>query len=119
MRRVRLLAALLALRGALRSARCREAGRLRLVISQVYGGGGNAGAPFANDYVELFNSGATPVGVTGWSVQYATAAGHELVGDSVERNRSQPGKYYLVQLAGGTRSGAALPAAGRDGLRRT
>jgi len=26
-----------------------------LVISQVYGGGGNSGAPFRNDFIEIFN----------------------------------------------------------------
>ena len=31
-----------------------------LVISQVYGGGGNSGAPYTNDFVELFNRGAAP-----------------------------------------------------------
>ena len=29
-----------------------------LAISQIYGGGGNANAPYLNDYVELFNRGA-------------------------------------------------------------
>ena len=46
-----------------------------IVISQVYGGGGNAGATYKNDFVELFNRGAAPVNVTGWSVQYAASAG--------------------------------------------
>ena len=46
-----------------------------VVISQVYGGGGNRGAPFTNDYVELFNRGTTTVSLSGWSVQYASAAG--------------------------------------------
>lgn len=32
-----------------------------IVISQVYGGGGNAGAPYMNDFVELFNRGTTTV----------------------------------------------------------
>ena len=32
-----------------------------IVISQVYGGGGNAGATFTNDFIELFNRGATSV----------------------------------------------------------
>ena len=32
-----------------------------LVISQVYGAGGNADALYANDYIELFNRGATDV----------------------------------------------------------
>ncbi|MFC7639870.1 ExeM/NucH family extracellular endonuclease [Streptosporangium lutulentum] len=45
-----------------------------VVISQVYGGGGNSGAPLANDFVELFNRGAAPVALDGWSVQYGSAA---------------------------------------------
>ncbi|HUQ99819.1 MAG TPA: hypothetical protein VM166_10215, partial [Gemmatimonadaceae bacterium] len=31
----------------------------RIVISQVYGGGGNAGATFNKDFIELFNAGGT------------------------------------------------------------
>ncbi|HEY4139753.1 MAG TPA: hypothetical protein VGN65_14925, partial [Casimicrobiaceae bacterium] len=46
-----------------------------LVISQVYGGGGNAGATYKNDFIEVFNPGTAAVVVTGWSVQYASAAG--------------------------------------------
>src|SRR5438270_10861853 len=41
-----------------------------IVISQVYGGGGNSGATYKNDFIEIFNRGAAPVSVTGWSVQY-------------------------------------------------
>src|SRR5262245_27959505 len=37
-----------------------------VVISQVYTGGGNTGAPFLNDFVELHNNGSTTVDVTGW-----------------------------------------------------
>ena len=43
-----------------------------VVISQIYGGNGNA---YKSDYVELFNRSASPINVTGWSVQYASAAG--------------------------------------------
>src|SRR5262249_40647943 len=46
-----------------------------VVISQVYGSGGNAGAPLNADYVELFNRSAAPVSLAGWSVQYASATG--------------------------------------------
>src|SRR5881394_321101 len=46
-----------------------------IVISQVYGGGGNSGATFKNDFIELFNRGGTSVDVTGWSVQYTSATG--------------------------------------------
>ena len=31
--------------------------RRRLVISQIFGGGGNSGAPFRNDFIEIFNNG--------------------------------------------------------------
>ena len=40
-----------------------------VVVSQVYAGGGNAGAPFVSDYVELFNRGSSAVDVGGWTVQ--------------------------------------------------
>src|ERR1044072_7618446 len=46
-----------------------------VVISQVYGGGGNAGATFTHDFIELFNRGNTTVSLAGWSVQYTSAAG--------------------------------------------
>ena len=46
-----------------------------VVISQVYGGGGNAGATFQNDFVEIFNRGNTTVSLAGWSIQYASATG--------------------------------------------
>src|SRR5947199_68158 len=32
----------------------------QLRISQVYGGGGNAGATFKNDFIEVFNAGSSP-----------------------------------------------------------
>ena len=35
-----------------------------VVISQVYGGGGNAGATLTHDFIELFNRGASSVNVT-------------------------------------------------------
>src|SRR5439155_14479499 len=45
-----------------------------LVVSQVYAGGGNAGATFTNDFVELFNRGSSAADVSGWTVQYASAS---------------------------------------------
>src|SRR4029077_15503246 len=46
-----------------------------IVISQVYGGGGNAGSTFKNDFIEIFNADGATVNLNGWSVQYAAAAG--------------------------------------------
>ena len=45
-----------------------------VVVSQVFAGGGNSGASFDHDFVELFNAGSSPVSLGGWSVQYASAA---------------------------------------------
>jgi hypothetical protein len=80
-----------------------------LVVSQVYGGGGNAGASFQNDFVELFNRGSDPVDLTGWTVQYATASSTSWQKTTLA-GAVQPGRYYLVQEAAGTQSAPALPS---------
>jgi hypothetical protein len=79
------------------------------VISQVYGGGGNSGASFRNDYVELFNAGASPVDVAGWTIQYATAAGTTWQTTPLSGTIGG-GTYYLVQLASSGAVGSSLPA---------
>ena len=80
-----------------------------VVISQFYGAGGNNGATLRNDYVELYNTGASAVTLTGWSLQYASATGTGNFGANLVAlsGTIQPGGYFLVQLAGGT-NGAAL-----------
>ncbi len=79
-----------------------------IVVSQVYAGGGNAGAPFANDFVELFNRGSSAVDLGGWSVQYASASGSTWQTTSLSGSIA-PGRHYLVQLASAAAVGAALP----------
>jgi hypothetical protein len=79
------------------------------VISQVYAGGGNAGAAYANDFVELFNPGTSSVDLSGWTVQYATASGTTWQATPLS-GAIGPGRYYLVQLASTAAVGAALPA---------
>jgi MYXO-CTERM domain-containing protein len=81
-----------------------------VVISQVFGGGGNQGAPFTHDFIELFNRGAEPVSLAGWSIQYGgdnRAFSQRLDLPAVE---IPAGGYFLIQLAGGN-NGVALPAA--------
>jgi hypothetical protein len=85
-----------------------------VVVSQIYGGGGNSGATFQNDYVELFNAGAAAVDVTGWTVQYATAAGTTWQTTSLSGTIGA-GRYYLVQLASSGSVGAPLPASDATG----
>lgn len=85
-----------------------QAASADVVISEVYGGGGNTGAPYANDYIELYNRAATSVSVAGWSVQYASAAGTTWLVTALSGS-IQPGRKYLVRLAAGASGGAALP----------
>ncbi|HEY8209953.1 MAG TPA: lamin tail domain-containing protein [Myxococcaceae bacterium] len=80
-----------------------------VVISQFYGGGGNSGATFTHDFVELHNRGTTPVNLTGWSLQYNSAAGTAAWGTNVLSNTIAPGGYFLVQLASQASVGAPLP----------
>ncbi len=79
-----------------------------VVISQVYGGGGNSGATYTNDYIQLRNTSAAAVDVSGWSVQYASAAGStwqvtQLTGSIA------PGADYLIAEAAGTGGSTPLP----------
>lgn len=80
-----------------------------VVISQIYGGGGNNGAQYANDFVELFNRGSEPATITGWTVQYGSGNGSSWSSVTLPAGTIAPGKYYLVQLAAGVNSLAALP----------
>ncbi|GAA2749714.1 lamin tail domain-containing protein [Kitasatospora cinereorecta] len=80
-----------------------------VVISQVYGGGGNSGAPYTNDFVELYNRGTSAVSLAGWTVQYASATGSSW-SRTVLSGTIAPGHWYLVQEAAGSGSGSALPA---------
>lgn len=86
-----------------------QAGAAPVVISQVYGGGGNAGATLRHDFIELFNRSAGPVDVTGWSVQYASSAGSSWQRTDLGTLTLQPGQYYLVQEAVGAGGTADLP----------
>ncbi|MGW7449664.1 lamin tail domain-containing protein [Kitasatospora sp. NPDC054795] len=103
------VAALVALPGGVAQAASPD-----IVISQVYGGGGNSGAPYANDFVELYNRGTTPVSVTGWTVQYASATGSSWSRTTLSGTIA-PGHYFLVQEAAGAGTGAALPTADATG----
>jgi predicted extracellular nuclease len=79
-----------------------------VVITEVYGGGGNSGAPYTNDFVELTNISGSPVDLTGWSIQYASAAGTSWSNKILLTGSIAPGAVYLAQGAGGT-NGQPMP----------
>jgi hypothetical protein len=103
------LLALLTVLGALTAvASASGSGAGSIVVSQVFAAGGNSGAAYTNDYIELFNRGASAVSITGWTLQYASATG--TVWASTALSGSVPaGGHYLVQLASGGANGSALP----------
>lgn len=80
-----------------------------VVISQVYGGGGNSGATLTHDFIELYNAGSSTVSLNAWSVQYASATGSTWQVTPLTNVSLQPGQYYLVQQAKGTGGTTALP----------
>ncbi len=82
-----------------------------VVISQVYGGGGNSGAQYTNDFIELYNPTDSEVTLEGWSVQYAgktqtfsDANKMTALSGSIEAHG-----YYLIQEKAGSSSFADLP----------
>ena len=79
-----------------------------VVISQVYGGGGNSGSVYKNDFVELFNRGSEAVDLSGWSVQYAGASGASWQ-KTLLAGTLAPGRYFLVQQAAGSGGTQPLP----------
>ena len=80
-----------------------------IVINEVYGGGGNSGALYKNDFIELYNNSNGGYDLTGWSVQYssATGTGAWVVTDLTGTIPAHG--YYLVQQAAGTGGTANLP----------
>jgi DNA/RNA endonuclease G (NUC1)/uncharacterized protein YjdB/PKD repeat protein len=79
------------------------------VISQIYGGGGNSGATYKNDFIEIFNPGTQAVDVGGWSVQYVSGTGTGTWSVTSLAGMIQPGAYYLVQEAVGAGGTVNLP----------
>ncbi|NMB82684.1 MAG: T9SS type A sorting domain-containing protein [Ignavibacteria bacterium] len=79
-----------------------------VVIAEIYGGGGNTGAPYKNDYIVLYNPTGSSVDLSTWSIQYASSAGTfstnitNLTGSILANN------YYLIKQAGGS-NGIDLP----------
>ena len=93
-------------------------------VSQVFGGGGNSGATFKNDFIEIFNQSSSPVDISQWSVQENSAGDT----DTWDMTRLcpvggtcilQPGHYFLIQESAGTNTAgvaADLPAPDATGI---
>lgn len=86
----------------------------QITISQVYGGGGNVGATYTNDFIELYNAGTTPIDLTGWSVQYAATSGTSWQRTNLSGS-IQPGGSYLIQESLGSGGTTPLPTPDASG----
>lgn len=79
-------------------------------LSQVYGGGGNAGATWKADFVELFNASETPWSLEGWIIEYASADGDQWRQAALPALTIPAYGYILVELAAGNSGeGSPLP----------
>jgi hypothetical protein len=114
MKRIYLLLLLSLLALPLAASSARGSGSGSIVVGELYAAGGNSGAAYTNDYVELFNRGASAVAIDGWTLQYASAASTSWASTALSGTIPAGGRY-LVQLASGGANGAALPAADATG----
>lgn len=83
-----------------------------VVISGIYGGGGNSGASYSNDFIELTNQGGSAQSLEGWTIRYASASsstwsppGTETLGGSIAAGAS-----YLIEIPTTGTTGAGLPS---------
>jgi len=83
----------------------------RVMLSEVYGGGGNSGATYTRDFVELANRGADE-DLTGWSVQYlpGTPTASSLWQVTPLSGSIATSQLYLVAEAQGAGGTTPLPS---------
>ena len=86
-----------------------------VVVNEVYGGGGNSGATYKNDFIELRNRGTAAVSLDGWSVQYHSGGATGSWQVTPLSGSIAPGAIYLVGEAAGTGGTQALPATQASG----
>ncbi|HYJ87102.1 MAG TPA: DNA/RNA non-specific endonuclease, partial [Pyrinomonadaceae bacterium] len=86
-----------------------------VVVSTVYGGGGNLGATLKNDYIELINRSSAPVDLSGWSVQVFSTTLSAWEVTPLTNFLLHPGQYYLVQESQGSGGTVNLPAPDASG----
>jgi uncharacterized protein len=86
-----------------------------IVVSEIYGGGGNSGANLKNDFIELYNPTDQAVSLEGWTVQYASASGG-FNQKTALKGTVQPKGFYLIQQAAGSNTSATpLPNSDAQG----
>jgi len=86
-----------------------------LVISQIYGGGGNSGATYKNDFIELHNRSNATISLAGMSVQEIGATTDGGWNVTPLTGSIGPGGYFLIQEGAGAGGTTLLPTPDVDG----
>jgi uncharacterized protein len=96
--------------GAAAFAPAATAASAGVVINEVYGGGGNSGATYRNDFIELASRASAATSVDGWSVQYISAGATGSWQVTALTGSAGAGGLYLMGEAAGTGGTTDLPA---------
>lgn len=95
--------------GNLFNTNANAAAASHVVISEIYGGGGNSGSSYKNDFIELYNPTNSSISLSGWSVQYASGSGSF---SSITNLSGSIGahKFFLIAEASGGSGTVDLPS---------
>ena len=83
----------------------------KVVISQIYPGGGNSEAVYNTKYIELHNIDESEVDISGWSIQYS-GSNKDVISSTCKlpSNVKLPqGGYYLIAFGDAGTNGGELP----------
>lgn len=81
----------------------------QIVISEIYGGGGDAGSSFRNDYVILKNIGSENAVLKGATIQYVSSADNSTQYHLLPEINLVPGQTFLIQEGSGGGGVSDLP----------
>lgn len=104
------MAALALVGGALVASPATAAPSTGLVINEVYGGGGNSGSTYTNDFVEIANRGSAPVDLSTYSVQYHSGSATGAWQQTALTGTIAPGEFYVVGEGKGAGGTSPLPS---------
>lgn len=95
--------------GALIASPVSAAPSTTVVINEVYGGGGNSGSTYTNDFIELQNRGTAPVDLSGWTVQYHAGSASGSWQSTALSGTIAAGALYVVAESKGSGGTTPLP----------